>query len=279
MQIHEITRPLTEGILDAFSPAARAARTAASLSAKGYGPGGADPDNPRQKQTAQALSTDWKVKLQNIQKDPAVTQYLNSLIKGWELKQKQLQADLKEAAQEYTTQAGIVVPGGTKTDKSTAPPQAAAPQAAAPQPATDPSASTFVAWSDGQLASRDSYYNNITMQDVRDKVAGIAGVLDQKLDAVVAQKYAPAAIKDYLQTAIAGVQARSQELKNKEPSANLASMSRAQAKLGDIRNTLAGAGINPKALSTIGQNATLKNVRTTGNDVADALLNQAGFKL
>jgi hypothetical protein len=56
-------------------------------------------------------------------------------------------------------------------------------------------------------------------------------------------------------------------------------MSRAQAKLGDIQKTLSGAGIDPRALSTIGQNATLKNVRTTGNDEADALLKQAGFKL
>lgn len=329
MQIHEITRPITEGILDAFSPAARAARTAASLSAQGYGPSGADPDNPRQKQTAQALSTDWKVKLQNIQKDPAVTQYLNSLIKGWELKQKQLQAEPNKAqtppaqskqpqaqkqAQKKSSPSSVqsITLGGqllTKGDDGlwhsedgravTDTAQAAKidkayqgqeyrkkqfQQTAIIKEAPDNSQSDtikaeFIEWTDGNLASRDSYYNNITMKDVRDNVAGIADILDQKLDAVVAQQYAPAAVKDYLQTAIAGVQARSQQLKNKEPQANLASRSRAQAKLGDIQQTLTQAGINPEALSAVGQNATLKNVRATGNDVADALLNQAGFKL
>jgi hypothetical protein len=331
MQIHEITRPLTEGILDAFSPAASAARTAASLSAKGYGPGGADPDNPQQKQTAQALSTDWKVKLQNIQKDPAVTQYLNSLIKGWELKQKQLQAEPNKAqaqtppaqsnqsqaqpqAQKKSSPSSVqsITLGGqllTKGDDSlwysedgravTDPAQAAKIDKAyqdreyrkkqfqqtaiikeAPENSqSDTIKAEFIEWTDGNLASRDSYYNNITMKDVRDNVDGIADILDQKLDAVVTQQYAPAAVKDYLQTAIAGVQARSQQLKNKEPQANLASRSRAQAKLGDIQQTLTQAGINPQALSAVGQNATLKNVRATGNDVADALLNQAGFKL
>jgi hypothetical protein len=38
-------------------------------------------------------------------------------------------------------------------------------------------------------------------------------------------------------------------------------------------------GVNPRALSAFGSKAKSKNVVTTGNDEADALLKQAGFSL
>jgi len=111
MQIHEITcRKLDEGILGdigrgVFQGATgmeipqsqasinkTAASAAANLSAKGYGPGGADPADPRQKQTAQALSTNWKDKLAQAKKDPAVKQYIAQLAQGWAQEAKKVPA-------------------------------------------------------------------------------------------------------------------------------------------------------------------------------------------
>ena len=51
------------------------------------------------------------------------------------------------------------------------------------------------------------------------------------------------------------------------------------AKLGGVQQTLRNVGVNPGALSAFGSKAKSKNVVTTGNDEADALLKQAGFSL
>jgi hypothetical protein len=351
MQIHEITRSLTEGILGDIGrgvlqgatgieiPQSQAsinksaASSAAKLQAQGYGSAGTTPPG----KPSPIPSAEWKDKLDQTKKDPAVAQYLGGLIKGWEARQKQLQpepakaqaqtppvqskqAQAQKQAQKQSSPSSVqsIKLGGqllTKGDDNlwysedgravTDPAQAAkidrayqgqeyrkkqfqqtamvkeAPEnsQANPGPSSDTMKAEFIEWTDENLASRDSYYNNITMKDVRANVKGIAAVLDQKLDAVVAQKYAPAAVKDYLQTAIAGVQARSQQLKNQEPQTNLASRTGARAKLGDVQQTLAQVGVNPQALSAFGNKVKSKNVRATGNAEADALLTQAGFAL
>jgi hypothetical protein len=71
MQIHEITQPITEGILDAFSPAAQAAKAAGKLTAKGYGA------------NYQPASDKWEDKYAALQKDIAVATYAKNLAAGW----------------------------------------------------------------------------------------------------------------------------------------------------------------------------------------------------
>ena len=350
MQIHEITRPLTEGILGDLGNIGRgvfqgatgmeipqsqasinktAASAAANLSAKGYGPGGADPADPRQKQTAQALSTNWKDKLAQAKKDPAVKQYITQLAQSWAQEAKKVPAPTAPATT-TPNQPTNVVPikanpgqmsaavaaskagqdlqkmfgqprGGIqdmKSDLEEAPlgnlgQRAAAARAARAAkrnpgvaPATaqvDPYQEAFVRWSDAQLASKDPVtYQAITMKDVRDKVPGLKAELDQALQAVVSARDTPqsaTAIAQYLELAVAGVQARSQELKNKAPEVATQALSGAQAKLGSVQQTLRNVGVNPGALSAFSSKAKSKNVVTTGNDEADALLKQAGFSL
>ena len=336
MQIHEITRPLTEGILGDLGNIGRgvfqgatgmeipqsqasinktAASAAANLSAKGYGPGGADPADPRQKQTAQALSTNWKDKLAQAKKDPAVKQYISQLAQGWAQEAKKIQTPPAPTTPNQSTPTTPtstaststipVIVGGKRLDPKN-PNDAqilAAMQAqgkleegparnrrAARQQQgnsgtaqVDPYQEAFVRWSDAQLASKDPVtYQAITMKDVRDKVPGLKAELDQALQAVVSARDTPqsaTAIAQYLELAVAGVQARSQELKNKAPEVATQALSGAQAKLGSVQQTLRNVGVNPGALSAFSSKAKSKNVVTTGNDEADALLKQAGFSL
>ena len=336
MQIHEITRPLTEGILGDLGNIGRgvfqgatgmeipqsqasinktAASAAANLSAKGYGPGGADPADPRQKQTAQALSTNWKDKLAQAKKDPAVKQYITQLAQSWAQEAKKIQTPPAPTAPNQSTPTTPtstaststipVIVGGKRLDPKN-PNDAqilAAMQAqgkleegparnrrAARQQQgnsgtaqVDPYQEAFVRWSDAQLASKDPVtYQAITMKDVRDKVPGLKAELDQALQAVVSARDTPqsaTAIAQYLELAVAGVQARSQELKNKAPEVATQALSGAQAKLGGVQQILRNVGVNPGALSAFSSKAKSKNVVTTGNDEADALLKQAGFSL
>ena len=120
------------------------------------------------------------------------------------------------------------------------------------------------------------------MNDVRAKFPELKAELDQALQAVVSARDTPqsaSAIAQYLELAVAGVQARSQELKNKAPEVATQALSGAQAKLGGVQQTLSQVGVNPRALSAFGSKAKSRNVVTTGNDEADALLKQAGFSL
>ena len=155
-------------------------------------------------------------------------------------------------------------------------------EAATMGPAADQYREAFVRWSDAQLASKDPVtYRAIAMDDVR-ALPGLGAKLDQALQAVVSARDTPqsaAAIAQYLELAVAGVQARSQEIKNKAPEVATQALSGAQANLASIQQTLSQVGVNPRALSAFGSKAKSKNVVTTGNAEADALLKQAGFSL
>jgi phage baseplate assembly protein gpV len=357
MKIYEVTYPpLAEGVLGdmgrgMFSgmtgidlPQSNAslrkdlAKSSAGLAKQGYGPGGFDPTDPKQRAAAEALSTDWKVRLKNIEKDPAVVQYITGLVQGWSQRQKIVQAKLdkaaqptgstpppgakvkptpnikvsgqtltkgddgywysedgraetrpevvdqldklyhtgqrnvkgtvKEAPQEYKTPSGIVVPGGAKTD-------------ATPAPADDMKAE-FIKWTDGNLASRDSSYNRITMADVRANVPGIAQELDRKLDVAVQQGYRPDAVKDYLQTAIAGVQARSRELKQKELQGDYSGAGGATPQAGageaqkQAQQKINKFGLGDGRLQEFGKELQNKRARSTGNEELDALIRATG---
>jgi hypothetical protein len=344
MQIYEITcRKLDEGILGDIGrgvfqgatgmeiPQSQAsinkdaASAAAKLQAQGYGPAGTAPPGKK----SPVPSADWKDKLAQAKKDPAVKQYVLQLAQGWAQEAKKVPAPTAPATA-TPNQATNVVPiranpgqmsaavaaskagqdlqkmfgqprGGIqdmKSDLEEAPlgnlgQRAAAARAAraaqrnpGAAPATaqvDPYQAAFVRWSDAQLASKDPVtYQAITMNDVRTKFPELKAELDQALQAVVSARDTPqsaAAIAQYLELAVAGVQARSQELKNKAPEVATQALSGAQAKLGGVQQTLSQVGVNPRALSAFGSKAKSKNVVTTGNDEADALLKQAGFSL
>jgi hypothetical protein len=302
-----------------------AASAAAKLQAQGYGPAGTAPPGKK----SPVPSADWKDKLAQAKKDPAVKQYVSQLAQGWAQEAKKVPAPTAPATT-TPNQPTNVVPikanpgqmsaavaaskagqdlqkmfgqprGGIqdmKSDLEEAPlgnlgQRAAAARAARAAkrnpgvaPATaqvDPYQEAFVRWSDAQLASKDPVtYQAITMNDVRAKSPELKAELDQALQAVVSARDTPqsaTAIAQYLELAVAGVQARSQELKNKAPEVATQALSGAQAKLGGVQQTLSQVGVNPRALSAFGSKAKSRNVVTTGNDEADALLKQAGFSL
>jgi hypothetical protein len=347
MQIHEITRSsLQEGILGdigrgVFQGATGmeipqgqasinkdAASAAAKLQAQGYGPAGTAPPGKK----SPVPSADWKDKLAQAKKDPAVKQYISQLAQGWAQEAKKVPAPTAPATATPNQRTNVVPikanPGqmsaavaaskagqdlqkmfgqprggiqDMKSDLEEAPlgnlgQRAAAARAArtaqrnpgagpannANTAQVDPYQTAFVRWSDAQLASKDPVtYQAITMQDVR-ALPGLAAELDRALQAVVSARDTPqsaAAIAQYLELAVAGVQARSQQLKNKAPEVAINALSNAQANLGSVQQTLSKVGVNPRALSAFGSKAKSKNVVTTGNDEADALLKQAGFSL
>jgi len=341
MQIHEITcRKLNEGLLGDIGrgvfqgatgmeiPQSQAsinkdvALAAANLSAKGYGPAGTPPTGKK----SPVPSAEWKDKLDQAKKDPAVKQYVSQLAQGWAQEAKKIQTPPASTAANQSTQtapasgtgtsAQPVMLGGKRLDpknpndakvlaamqaqgkleeapldlKGNLGQQRAAKvaqrnPAAAPANTTqvDPYQAAFVQWSDAQLASKDPVtYQAITMKDVRAKFPDLKGELDRALQAVVSARDTPqstAAIAQYLELAVAGVQARSQEIKNKAPEVAINALSNAQANLGSVQQTLSKVGVNPRALSAFGSKAKSKNIVTTGNDEADALLKQAGFTL
>jgi len=348
MQIHEITcRKLDEGILGDIGrgvfqgatgmeiPQSQAsinkdaASAAAKLQAQGYGPAGTAPPGKK----SPVPSADWKDKLAQAKKDPAVKQYVSQLAQGWAQEAKKVPAPTAPATATPNQRTNVVPikanPGqmsaavaaskagqdlqkmfgqprggiqDMKSDLEEAPlgnlgQRAAAARAArtaqrnpgagpannANTAQVDPYQEAFVRWSDAQLASKDPVtYQAITMNDVRAKSPELKAELDQALQAVVSARDTPqsaAAIAQYLELAVAGVQARSQELKNKAPEVATQALSGAQAKLGGVQQTLSQVGVNPRALSAFGSKAKSRNVVTTGNDEADALLKQAGFSL
>jgi hypothetical protein len=314
MQIHEITQPLIEGILGDIGrgvfqgatgieiPRSQtsinkdAASVAAKLQAQGYGPSGTPP--PAKK--SPIPSAEWKDKLTQVKKDPAVKQYISQLSQGWAQEAKKIQTPpastaVNQSAQNTpastaSTSTQPVTLGGKRLDPNN--PKDAQVLAAmkaqdkleeANTTQADPYQEAFVQWSDAQLASKDPVtYSAITMKDVRAKFPDLKTQLDQALQAVVSARDTPqstAAIAQYLELAVAGVQARSQQLKNKAPEVAINALSGAQANLGSVQQTLSDVGVNPRALSAFGSKAKSKNVVTTGNAEADALLKQAGFTL
>jgi len=314
MQIHEITRSsLHEGLLGdigrgVFQGATgmeipqsqasinkTAASAAANLSAQGYGPGGTPPPG----KPSPIPSADWKDKLAQAKKDPAVKQYIAQLARGWAQEAKNIKTPPASTATNQSAQNTPTSTTDTSTQSATVGGKRLDPnnpkdaqvlaalkaQGKLEEVATtqsDPYQEAFVQWSDAQLASKDPVtYRAITMDDVR-ALPGLGAELAKALQAVVSARDTPqstAAIAQYLELAVAGVQAKSQELKNKAPEVATRALSGAQASLGSVQKTLSDVGVNPRALSAFGSKAKSKNVVTTGNDEADALLKQAGFSL
>jgi len=117
MQIHEITCPLTEGLLGdigrgVFQGATgmeipqsqasinkSAASSAAKLQAQGYGPAGTPPPG----KSSPVPSANWKDKLAQAKKDPAVKQYISQLAQGWAQQAKKIQTPPAQPAANQST--------------------------------------------------------------------------------------------------------------------------------------------------------------------------------
>jgi hypothetical protein len=234
MQIHEITEGLLGNMLGAAAGnySGFAQDAAASLQKKGYGAGYQNVD----------ANKIWTDKYQAVQKDRAVQQYINSLVAAW---QQQSKTSIKEADILST-----IKPAGT--GGPTPAEQAALAQKL--QAASTPALPTtlggqFQQWSDARLASRvPGTGDQITMDEVR-KLAGLGPRLEQALAKVNGAQGTPVqatAIKEYLELAIAGIQALSQQ---------------------------------SKSMRATGSKLSGKYAKSTGNAQADAVLKAAGFNI
>ena len=172
MQIHELTakRQLDEGLLDLAKSAAtslvntpqqKAAATAASaaqgLQRQGYGA------------QYQGASARWQDKLSELDRDPAASQYIQSVAQAW-LKNRPLkEADNIQAA----PSAGAPTPAEQAKFNQLV--QQKLAQQTPATPAADPYKEQFQSWSDAQLLTRDPTSNRtITMDTVRKQFPDLA---------------------------------------------------------------------------------------------------------
>jgi hypothetical protein len=234
MQIYEITEGVLGNMLSAatgnYSGMAQSA--AAKLQKQGYGTGYQQVD----------ANKIWPTKLEAIKKDPAVQQYINGLVSAWQTQ--------STTTNEEVDPANI---SSAKTGKPTAADYAKlqrkikAATTAAPIPVT--AGQKFQEWSDAQLVSRvPGTGEQITMDAVR-KLTGLDSKLEQALAKVNASQGTTAgvtAVKQYLELAIAGIQAKSQQ---------------------------------SKSMRATGSKLSGKYAKSTGNNQADQVLKAAGFKL
>lgn len=243
MQIHEITEGLLGNMLGAATGnySGFAQDAAASLQKKGYGAG-------YQRVDANKI---WPEKLKTVQKDPAVQQYINGLIAAWQTKSKTPtnEDDLStitpantggataadRAALDRAIKAADAKKATTGTTGTTAP--------AAPGP------DTFKTWSDAKLLSRVPGTGEEINMEMVHKLDKLGPQLDQalaKINSAPGTPAATAAMKEYLQLAIAGIQAKSQE---------------------------------SKSLKATGSRLSGKYAKSSGNAQADTVLKAAGFTL
>jgi hypothetical protein len=235
MQIHEITEGLFNTLVGAATGnfAGSAQDAAAKLQKQGYG-------TSYQPVDANKI---WPEKLKTVQTDPAVQKYINGLLAAW---QQQSNTTTNEA-NDLSTIRPATTGGPTPADRAKLAKKIQAAKAAS-EPA-ELEKSPFETWTDAQLLSRvPGTGEQITMDEVR-QLSGLGPQLARALEKVIASQGTPAAaaaMKEYLELAIAGIQARSQESKSK---------------LG-ARAKLSG-----------------KYAKSTGNAQADSVLKAAGFKV
>lgn len=226
MQIHELTakQQLDEGLLDLAkkaagsisnigNPSAQAARTAQGLQAQGYGPG------------YQGASARWQDKLTELDRDPAATQYIRSVVQAW-LKNRPLsEADniqpvpnkgLPTPAEQARFQA-MVQQKAAQTAPATTP-TPAKPATKPVPPTQDPYRNSFLQWSDAQLLTRDPTSNKtVKMDDVRRLYPDLAEKLNFTLEQIITAKGTPqeaTAVTNYIKLATAGVRAAAQAQRN-----------------------------------------------------------------
>jgi hypothetical protein len=165
-----------------------------------------------------------------------------------------LESDLQEAPQEYTTPGGIVVPGGTKTDKTSTGPAAAVPTG-------NQYKESFLKWAAEKLRTVEpSTRQTITLDKVTK--TDIGDELNRALEQVVAtagdaQKNA-VAVNNFLTIAVAGVAREAKRLRQDYArGAEAGAVSTGQAGQGivtqqEIRNKLGQeVGINANQIEAM----------------------------
>jgi hypothetical protein len=233
MQIHEITEGLFNNLIGAATGnySAAAQNSAAALQDKGYG-------TSYQQVDANKI---WLNKLTTVQKDPAVQQYIAGLVKAWQAQSKTTTTEADELSTIRPANTG----GATPADRAKL-----AKKIKAATAATAPAGQTpFETWSDAQLLSRvPGTGEQITMDAVR-KLSNLGAKLEQAASKITGAQGTPVeavAVKEYLELAIAGIQALSQQ---------------------------------SKSMRASGSKLSGKYAKSTGNAQADAVLKAAGFNL
>jgi len=244
MQIHEVTQPVREGLFDAFrKPESVAADAAAKLTAQGYGP------------AFKAPGDKWEDKYAKVLQDPGIKQYVKGLAQGWATQSANLSK--QPATPIPSTPTAKANPGqmsaavaaskaGQDMQKMFGQPRGGIQgmqfdleEDDTPQTTTDPIASTFVAWSDGQLASRDPITGQpITMDDVRAKFPDLNDRLTKFLGQIVKTQGTPqqaAAVEEYAKLAVSGIQAIAQSSRNRAPQQRTTDLGVSPQQLASLR--------------------------------------------
>lgn len=145
----------------------------------------------------------------------------------------------------------------------------------------------FQTWSDAYLASRDpTSGTSITMDMVRSDPA-VGARLDQAMDALTKAKDTTAwdqAFANYMNTAIAGIRLKTQELQQKVPASARPVATAARAVGGadpELKGKLDSVGMSERQLNKLGLALGLANkrVRPTGNEQLDDLYRMMGAQI
>lgn len=215
MQIHELTSrtKLEEGLLDLAKKAASnitatpqqraatvASRAAQGLQAQGYGA------------QYQGASARWQDKLAELDRDPAVKQYVQNVAQAWIKNRPLSEADNIQPA----PSAGAPTPAEQAKLNQLIQQKIAQQTPAVPQ--VDPYREQFRSWSDAQLLTRDPTSNKeIKMDDVRKQFPDLAEKLNFTLEQIVTARGTAQeihAVANYLKLATAGVRAVAQAQRN-----------------------------------------------------------------
>ena len=271
--------------------AGSAAGVAQSMEKKGFGT------------QYQKPSDKWEDKLKQIEQNPGINQWANSVTAAW----KKAEAGAVQAAPSAPNVPGavpaagsnLVMPpifiGGKQIDPND-PKNASIVKSYMAQhgntPVTedarqmDSYRQAFIDWSDAKFATKDpTTYEQITMDDVR-RLPGIGVQLSNLLDIIVQTQGTPQqdqAIAKYAQLATAGVQAIGQQTKNKNPGTRVTLTPTDNSTNPDILKALAPFDLSAPKLSAAGQalrtsTRAPREFSPTGNGQVDALLIAMGFR-
>jgi len=252
---------------------------AQKLSKQGFGP------------QYQAPSADWQDKLKKVQTDPAVKQYIQSLVAAWAKAEPTVVASTpapapKAAPTPNYGAAGAAQLTGTPSTVTTTPlktpvsnqpisiggqkldpndpknasiiaklrQQGAIHEAVSPD--EDQYADAFISWSDDHLKTRESTTGEtIEMDDVRE-LPEIDTALNTALEQIVNTRgtaQQAAAVAKYFQVAVAGVQAVAQSIRNNNPQARTGGIASAAAVKPVMQQRLRALGVTPAQMQQIGQ--------------------------
>ena len=214
--------------------------------------------NPSNQGTYFKTGNTWSTEIGQPIVAPNTVAYLEKLLDGGAGREEPVPTNKIKEAPEYTTPAGIVVPGGSKTAATT----------------STSTGSTYGNqlrdWAASKLKSTEpSTGKPITLDDVEAN-AGTKQQLTKLLTAINQSTANPAEleklVKNYLLTAVHGIQQRSAEIRATAPKAS--------------PTTRASGAITSDALYKLGQDVIGRGEKVqnpTGSPTIDRMLQQAGL--